>query len=713
MSNADMDIEMPNLFGLTLAEMDAIMSKRSIEALEEVGGLRGVARSLHTDLSTGLGRSDIESNFADRIATFGTNTYPKPPAKSWLHFFWEALQDTTLIILIVAAVVSLVLGILSTVGILHGESWVEGTAILAAVLIVAVVTASNNYSKENQFRSLNDVKNNRTVQVVRNGDTCAVSIFDIVVGDVALLGTGDQVPADGLYISGQEMTVNESAMTGETDSVKKSASQPFMLSGCQVDGGSGSMLVTAIGFNSAWGQTLANLVTEPEPTPLQKKLDVMATSIGKLGLSVAILVFVVLVIYFIDSSVRGFEGPWEWGKLQILVHIFIISVTIVVVAVPEGLPLAVTISLAYSMRQMMTDNNLVRNLAACETMGGATNICSDKTGTLTENRMSVRQGWLAGLEFDKDRPDVGDLRAPDLDPRLLHLVHEGIALNTGATSYFVAPPGKPLEYVGNKTECALLVFASELGCDYKQLRKTTTAYKSIPFSSARKRMSTIVPTKPSTSSGSSGGGAYRLYCKGASELVLQLCSKVMDASGNQAVLQQSQREQLTAKIDEMASEGLRTVCLAFRDCADAMINSDKGVADLEHDLVCIGVVGIKDPLRAEVPAAVALCQQAGIMVRMVTGDNLTTAKKIAQDCGILTDGLAMEGPDFAQLTPEELDDILPRLQVLARSSPTDKLTLVSRLIHNGEVVAVTGDGTNDGLHSDLVHPAYAACRCCC
>ena len=436
------------------------------------------------------------------------------------------------------------------------------------------------------------------------------------------------------------------------------------------------MVIIATGEQSQWGKTLANLNQERQETPLQKQLGHMASMIGFAGLGVALLVFIILMIYWaVDVSE---EDEWEWENLRDIVDFFIIAVTIVVVAVPEGLPLAVTISLAYSMKQMVKDNNLVRKMAACETMGGATDICSDKTGTLTENKMTLEYGWVAGEEFDTIPPNLS------VSQDVIHLVHEGIAINSSQSTRVEMNEDRPPTFIGNKTECALLVFSNLCGFDYEEIRQETPVTRVYSFSSARKKMSVVLPT----------ANGFRMYCKGAPEIVMKDCVSVMRPDGKVEPLTDAMRSSMAEYQTALANRGLRTLLLAVRHMDEFDPNVE--VEPPEHDLTVLCVVGIRDPIRKEVPDAVARCQNAGIFVRMVTGDNINTAKKIAEEAGILTEGgLAMEGPEFAKLSDAEIDELLPRLQVLARSLPLDKLTLVQRLMANKHVVGVTGDGTND------------------
>eukprot|EP01121_Diplochlamys_sp_Union-15-3_P013197 TRINITY_DN4057_c0_g1_i5.p1 TRINITY_DN4057_c0_g1~~TRINITY_DN4057_c0_g1_i5.p1 ORF type:complete len:646 (-),score=121.13 TRINITY_DN4057_c0_g1_i5:46-1914(-) len=330
------------------------------------------------------------------------------------------------------------------------------------------------------------------------------------------------------------------------------------------------------------------------------------------------------------------------------------------------------------MKQMKHDKNFVRHLAACETMGGATNICSDKTGTLTENRMTVVEGWIAEKEFNKETDKL------DFHPKATDLYTQGVCSNSTTTYH---TEDEKLKIIGNPTEGALLQFSEKLGVHFKKVHDACPVVKRFGFTSDRKRMSTLISLEPKGKK-----PVYRLHVKGASEIILKYCVDCVTSDGKIKKLDGDMLNDLYDKIDEMAGHALRTIGVAYRDFDEV----EEWPEPPEKDLTLIAIIGIEDPLRPEVPEAVATCQRAGIFVRMVTGDNIKTAKKIAEECGILTEGgIAMEGPAFRKLKEEEIDEILPRLQVLARSSPQDKYNLVHRLRVNGEVVAVTGDGTND------------------
>ncbi|KAB1258753.1 Plasma membrane calcium-transporting ATPase 4 [Camelus dromedarius] len=623
------------------------------------------------------------------------------------------------------------------------------------------LTAFNDWSKEKSSAAAEPHEKEQKFSIIRNGHIIQLPVAEIVMGDIAQIKYGDLLPADGILIQGNDLKIDESSLTGESEHVKKSLEgDPMLLSGTHVMEGSGRMVVTAVGVNSQTGiiftllgasegeeekkkkgkkqgvpenrnkaktqdgvaleiqplnsqegidneekEKKAAKLPKKEKSVLQGKLTHLAVQIGKAGLIMSAITVIILILYFVIDNFVIHRRPWlaECTAIyvQYFVKFFIIGITVLVVAVPEGLPLAVTISLAYSVKKMMKDNNLVRHLDACETMGNATAICSDKTGTLTMNRMTVVQAYIGDTRYHQvPSPDV-------LVPKVLDLIVNGISINSAYTSKILPPEkegGLPRQ-VGNKTECALLGFVTDLKQDYHAVRSEVPEeklYKVYTFNSVRKSMSTVIQ-KP--------GGGFRMYSKGASEIILRKCNRILDKKGEAVPFKSKDRdEMIRAVIEPMASEGLRTICIAYRDFSVEPLWDNE--AEILTELTCIAVVGIEDPVRPEVPEAIAKCKRAGITVRMVTGDNINTARAIATKCGILTPGddlLCLEGKEFNRLIrnekgeveQEELDKIWPRLRVLARSSPTDKHTLVKGIIDStvGEqrqVVAVTGDGTNDG-----------------
>lgn len=687
------------MFPLSTDTLAKLVDPKNPDLFKELGGLEGLGRDLHADLKRGLSpppqeeldllsENEVESR---RVTKYAKNILPPPPQETLWDMIFGALQDKILLLLIGAAIISIVLGSIPETSEHPETGFIDGLAILIAVIIVVCVTSGNDFQKQRQFQKLNAKKNDRVVKCIRGGEQMQISVFDVRVGDILMVETGDIVCADGVFVSGHALKCDESAMTGESIPIKKGLiedeADPFLISGSQVIEGVGNMLVIAVGINSFNGRTMMALRVPDEETPLQQKLEVLAGNIGKFGIIAAVLLLLIgIPKYFIEAAVKDVDMSSQEFKKKAgadVVKLIINAITIVVVAVPEGLPLAVTIALAYGMIKMLADNNLVRHLSACETMGGATNICSDKTGTLTQNVMTVVTAWVGG----KNITEINERTKDQLPKDLKDALFQGIAMNSNA---FEALNQKGvMDFVGSKTECALLKFGKLADYDYMAIREGTTIHQLYPFSSARKCMSTVVKV---------GEGHYRLYTKGASEIVLGMCNRVLVAAQNSNTeaeiipLDQGLNNHLRNVITEYATDALRTLCMAYTDIHGEI---DWSVAP-ENNMVLLAIVGIRDPLRPEVPEAVRVCQKAGITVRMVTGDNIVTAENIAKHAGILRPGgLCMEGPKFRELSVEQMDRVIPRLQVLARSSPTDKQLLVGRLKELGEVVAVTGDGTND------------------
>ncbi|XP_005870126.1 PREDICTED: plasma membrane calcium-transporting ATPase 2 isoform X3 [Myotis brandtii] len=771
-------------FGCTLEELRSLMELRSTEAVvkikETYGDTEAICRRLKTSPIEGLPGTapDLEK----RKQIFGQNFIPPKKPKTFLQLVWEALQDVTLIILEIAAIISLGLSFYHPPGESQegcataqagsedeGEAeagWIEGAAILLSVICVVLVTAFNDWSKEKQFRGLQSrIEQEQKFTVIRAGQVVQIPVAEIVVGDIAQIKYGDLLPADGLFIQGNDLKIDESSLTGESDQVRKSVDKdPMLLSGTHVMEGSGRMVVTAVGVNSQTGiiftllgaggeeeekkdkkgkmqdgtvdtsqskakqqDGAAAMEMQPlksaeggdaddkkkanmhkkEKSVLQGKLTKLAVQIGKAGLVMSAITVIILVLYFTVDTFVVNKKPWlpecTPVYVQYFVKFFIIGVTVLVVAVPEGLPLAVTISLAYSVKKMMKDNNLVRHLDACETMGNATAICSDKTGTLTTNRMTVVQAYLGDVHY-KEIPDPSSINA-----KTMELLVNAIAINSAYTTKILPPEkeGALPRQVGNKTECGLLGFVLDLKQDYDAVRSQMPEeklYKVYTFNSVRKSMSTVIKLPDES---------FRMYSKGASEIVLKKCCKILNGSGEPRVFRPRDRDEMVKKVIEpMACDGLRTICVAYRDFPSSPEPDWDNENDILNDLTCICVVGIEDPVRPEVPEAIRKCQRAGITVRMVTGDNINTARAIAIKCGIIHPGedfLCLEGKEFNQrirnekgeIEQERIDKIWPKLRVLARSSPTDKHTLVKGIIDSThteqrQVVAVTGDGTNDG-----------------
>jgi len=734
----DKDTDDANSLKATLRSLNEPQSTKSNSAnLHSLGSTPALLKLLQTCPTQGIPTQSAPT----RRTLYGSNSLPTAPRKSWIQLFIDTFDDETLKILIAAAVVSLAVGIYDD----PSGGYVEGCAILAAVLIVSIVTACNDYQKETQFRALAKANDDVNVLVIRDGKTQQINVVEIVLGDILLIEAGDAIPCDGVLIKADSLEIDESALTGEPIDIEKDLkSDPFVLSGCIATAGTATFVAIAVGKESQWGVIKSHLEKEQDQTPLQEKLDRMAEAIGHVGMVAAAATFIAMMV------IKVVFKPEYLDDVTIFAHAleaFIIGVTIVVVAVPEGLPLAVTISLAYSTKKMLADNNLIRVLAACETMGNATNICSDKTGTLTENRMTVVKGIFANVYHDDTVLEHKNKHIhSSVSSKAKEIILQGIA--TCSTAKIMSNPDEfHPTIVGNKTEAALLLLAqSEFfhHDDFNQRRKDANfgnpgGSRIFPFSSSRKRMSVLVKEQMSSTSTSTS----TLYHKGAGEIVLKNCTSYLDADGSIQPMTTQKRQELEQTISKFASQALRCVALSHRDNTDRLIDTSTATAEecaklCEKDMCLDALVGIVDPLRQDVLEAVTTCQKAGIIVRMVTGDNLETAIAIAKQAGILTkDGLSMVGEDFRKLTPAQLDDALPRLQVLARSSPEDKHILVQRLngalmpkteeewleIHPGkdfatqkdkllpgyydewaasrrhgvgEVVGVTGDGTNDG-----------------
>ncbi|KAK1586482.1 hypothetical protein Q3G72_002963 [Acer saccharum] len=665
-------------FQVCADELSSIVEGHDVKKLKFHGDVDGLAVKLSASTTDGLNTKTDQFNRRKEI--YGINKFAEAKPRSFWIFVWEALQDMTLMILGVCAFMSLIVG-------LAVEGWPQGAhdglGIVSSILLVVFVTATSDYRQSLQFRDLDKEKKKISIHVTRNGFRQKLSIYELVPGDIVHLGIGDQVPADGLFVSGFSVSIDESSLTGESEPVMVSTENPFMLSGTKVQDGSCKMMITTVGMRTQWGKLMATLSEGgDDETPLQVKLNGVATIIGKGGLFFAVVTFAVLVQGMLSQKLQ--EGTiWSWSGEDAmgLLEFFAIAVTIVVVAVPEGLPLAVTLSLAFAMKKMMNDKALVRHLAACETMGSATTICSDKTGTLTTNHMTVVKSCICMNV--KDVSTNASSLCSEIPDSSLKLLLQTIFNNTGGE--VVANKDGKREILGSPTETALLEFALSLGGDFHTERQATKTIKVEPFNSTKKRMGVVLELPE---------GGMRAHTKGASEIVLAACDKVINSDGEVVPLDEESVKHLNLTIDQFANEALRTLCLAYIDLENKFSPDDSIPVS---GYTCIGIVGIKDPVRPGVKESVALCRSAGITVRMVTGDNINTAKAIARECGILTDdGIAIEGPDFREKKMEDLLELIPKIQVMARSSPLDKHTLVKHLRTTfEEVVAVTGDGTND------------------
>lgn len=655
---------------------------KDLERLRQFGGVKQLAALLGTNEKNGI--DGHEADLIHRRNVFGSNEYTKPPKKGFLSFVVEASKDTTIIILLICAALSLGFGIKE-----EGprEGWYDGGSIIVAILLIVAVSSISNFRQSGQFHKFSSESSDIRVQVVRQGRRQPVSIFQLVVGDIVFLNIGDQVPADGLFMEGHSLKVDESSMTGESDHVEINEKEnPFMFSGTKVSDGFGTMLVTSVGMNTAWGEMMSSIRRElDEQTPLQARLDKLASTIGKLGLAVALIVLVVLFIRYFTGNIEDDSGNREFNgsKTKIddvmnsVVHLVSAAVTVLVIAIPEGLPMAVTLTLAYSMRRMMTDQALVRKLSACETMGSVTTICTDKTGTLTLNKMKVVEFWLES-EVIKDETYRG------VAPTVLELLKQGVGLNTTGSVCKLPSTSVP-EISGSPTESAILTWALvDLGMDIDEQKLSFEILHVEAFNSQKKRSGVLVNRI--------ADNTIHIHWKGAAEMILAMCSHYYDKRGIVKVMDDKKRGQFGGLIRDMAAKSLRCIAFAYKQALQEKLE--------ETGMILLGLVGLKDPCRPGVRRAVEVCRDAGVNVKMITGDNIFTAKAIAMECGILKpdedfNNAVVEGVTFRNYSHRERMDKIDIIRVMARSSPFDKLLMVQSLKKKGHVVAVTGDGTND------------------
>lgn len=615
---------------------------------------------------------------------YGANLLTPPKRPSLLKLYWEKFEDPVVRVLLIAAVFSLIISVIE-------NEYAETIGIIAAILLATGIGFYFEYDANKKFDLLNAVNEETLVKVIRNGRIQEIPRKDVVVGDIVVLETGEEIPADGELIEAISLQVNESNLTGEPVINKTIIEADFdeeatyasnlVMRGTTVVDGHGSMKVLRVGDATEIGK-VARQSTEQttEPTPLNIQLTKLANLIGKIGFTVAGLAFLIffikdVVLYFDFGALNGWH---DWlPVLERTLKYFMMAVTLIVVAVPEGLPMSVTLSLALNMRRMLATNNLVRKMHACETMGAITVICTDKTGTLTQNLMQVHEPNFYGLK------DGGKLADDDIS----RLIAEGISANSTAFLEETGEGEKP-KGVGNPTEVALLLWLNSQKRNYLELREGARVLDQLTFSTERKFMATLVKSPLI--------GKKVLYIKGAPEIVLGKCKEViLDGRRVDSVEYRSTVEAQLLGYQNMA---MRTLGFAFRLVEDN--EPDDCVALVsENNLNFLGVVAISDPIRPDVPAAVAKCQSAGIGIKIVTGDTPGTATEIARQIGLWkpedTEHNRITGVAFAELSDEEALDRVMDLKIMSRARPTDKQRLVQLLQQKGAVVAVTGDGTND------------------
>ena len=709
---------------------------------------------------TGLTNEEVEASRKQ----YGTNLITPPPSNPWWELLLEKFEDPIVRILLIAAFLAI------GVGIIDG-TYIEGIGIIVAILLATLVAFVNEYKANKEFDILNQTNNEEPIEVIRNGQFTTIPKRDLVVGDLVIIATGQEIPADGEVLEAVTLKIDESKLTGEDRAVNKYTIEEAatneeedtayavdkLLRGTIVANGHGMIRLTGVGDQTEIGGTAKAIQSiEQVETPLNIQLDRLSKLIGVLGLLIAVLIDIALVIrgilaqeIILTSGQWGFVGiaitalavalvciwlpiiydgleltneeiqqpgwlgeatlttwlgtfalglgiaavgigaiyslgwiapsPQDWIPREVastFLTYFMIAVAVIVVAVPEGLALSVTLSLAYSMQKMTQQNNLVRTMNACETIGAATVICSDKTGTLTQNKMCVNEVKFPGINVNQDNLDVTDAGK---------LVIEAIAVNSTAN---LERTEKGANVLGNPTEGALLLWLEARGYDYLQFRGEFEVINQLTFSSEKKYMATWGI--------SSFTKENVLHLKGAPDILLKNCQKILTENGVQALDDQT-RADLTANLQKYEAKGKRTLALAYV-VGQEEYEDDLDIKKHTTNLTWLGFIAITDPIRPEVPQAVAICKKAGIQVKMITGDSPLTAVEIAQEIGILApddDKSYILGADLRAMDDQAATIALRTVQVIARARPQDKQRIVQLLQNDGQVVAVTGDGTND------------------
>lgn len=619
-----------------------------------------------TDSEKGLNPEQVEKS----RSTYGTNSFVRQSHESLAKRIWDASTEPMLVMLIFAAIITLAVNI--TRYFTGGEyNFLECVGIFAAIALSVVITIITEGKSAKAFEALNKINEDTLIKVIRNGEPQLITQKEIVVGDIIMIETGDKIVADGRLFSSNDLSVDESALTGESLPVKKDAefvcqkSTPvaeranMLYSGCFVSAGNGQMLVTGVGNDTEFGQIAQELSSiEKTTTPLQEKLDKLGKQITVLGASAAALVFAIEVLQFVMNGQLN---------LDTVSDAFITSIVLIVAAVPEGLPTIVAVSLALNIIKMSKENALVKKMIACETIGCVNIICSDKTGTLTENRMTVQKIYTGGELIDPEQLK---------DEMLL----KNYCINSNAN---ISEEDGSWSFIGNPTEGSLLAAAAKAGVDYQELRQAADIVRVFPFSSQNKDMSTIVCEN----------GKEILYVKGNPEKIISLCTGISE----------EEKEKNFHLMEEFQNKAGRLLAFAHKELEGQY--NDEEQDEVEQGLIYDGFVVISDPLSPDVYESIRNCRSAGIEVKMLTGDNIRTARAIANELHMLDDDhIAVEAADIEKLTDEELKEALKKIQVIARSTPLVKMRVVKLLKEQGNVVAVTGDGINDApaiKHADV------------
>ncbi len=626
-----------------------------------------------TEHLNGLNQTQVEESRAKH----GVNILTPPPKPSlWVKFF-ENFKDPMIRILLVALALSMGIAIYEFVTTDHGaQVFFEPTGIFVAIMLATGIGFALEVNANKKFEILNQVNDDVAVKVIRDGVITQVPRKDIVVGDIVVLGTGDEIPADGVLIDSVALSVNESTLTGEPLISKSHREEDFkndvtyptnhVMRGTTVVEGTGTMKVTAVGDATEYGKVYeAAQIDTGVKTPLTLQLEKLGKVISWGSYSVGLMIIVGRLLMF------DWVGTDTLGMINYLLNTLMLAITVIVVSVPEGLPMSVTLSLALSMRRMLASNNLVRKMHACETMGATTVICTDKTGTLTQNQMRVYQTQYYSLGETQKLADDEMSKA----------IKEGISVNSTAFLELDKESGK-MNALGNPTEGALLLWLNDNGVDYLKLREGAKVVQQLPFHTQRKFMATVVDSPLM--------GKRVVYVKGAPEIVLGMCAKIAADVKPETI-----NEQLLG----YQQKAMRTLAIAYA-IVDDNANPIKDNQLNVDNLIFIGITAIADPVRTEVPDAIRNSISAGISVKIVTGDTPGTAKEIGRQVGLWNDAVDSDenhisGPDFAALSEEDAAKQALKLKIMSRARPTDKSRLVRLLQEAGEVVAVTGDGTND------------------
>lgn len=624
----------------------------------------------------GLTSSEVEESRRQH----GINILTPPKKASLWEQFMEKFEDPIIRILLCAWILAMIISAYHCWGPENAgwEAFIEPIGIFFAIMLASSIGFIFEVKAAKAFDVLNQVNDDIPVMVMREGRVTEIKRSEVVVGDIVMLNTGDEIPADGTLLEAISLQINESSLTGEPIISKTTRKEDFdheatypsncAMRGTTVVDGHGIMQITAVGDATEYGKVNQGAQMDNNiDTPLQLQLKRLADIISKAGYSIAILTFLVLTakVFFQDANMGNFY------YIEHILNNFMIAVTLVVVSVPEGLPMSVTLSLALSMSRMLKANNLVRKMHACETMGATTVICTDKTGTLTQNQMRVNSTTFFSTELD-------------------NIIHEGIAVNS--TANLEKQDGKPTKTLGNPTEAALLLWLDELGIDFNRLRQKAKVISQLTFSTERKYMATVV--------NSTIDGKRILYVKGAPEIVMNYCKDVASDSSNKDITEH--RQGIETELFNYQNQAMRTLGFAYKvlDANESDAPYENGFLSI-HNLTFLGICAISDPVRSDVPRAVGACQKAGIDIKIVTGDTPATAREIARQIGIWNNNnnddnrCIITGPDFDALSDDEASERVKHLKIMCRARPTDKQRLVQLLQAQDAVVAVTGDGTND------------------